>query len=156
MKVTRRVYGAAALMAGFALVTTAVLLWPSEKRSIVLAPDNASVVARGKDIYAAQCASCHGVNLEGQENWRQRQPDGLLPAPPHDEAGHTWHHPDAVLFNLTKRGPAVVAGGGYRSAMPPYENVLSDDEIIAVLSYIKSRWPKPVRDRHDAINDRAR
>ena len=156
MKVTRRVYGTAALITGFALATTAVLLWPSDKQSIVLVADNASVVARGKDIYAAQCASCHGPNLEGQENWRQRQPDGLLPAPPHDETGHTWHHPDAVLFDLTKRGPAALAGGGYRSAMPSYEDALSDDEIIAVLSYIKSRWPEPVRDRHDTINDRAR
>ena len=43
----------------------------------------------------------------------------------------------------------------YESNMPAYEGVLSDEEIRAVLSYIKSRWPADVRERHDAINERA-
>ena len=45
----------------------------------------------GFNNYQEYCASCHGVNLEGQANWRSRNQDGTLPAPPHDETGHTWH-----------------------------------------------------------------
>jgi S-disulfanyl-L-cysteine oxidoreductase SoxD len=48
-----------------------------------------------------------------------------------------------------------MAGDGYKSAMPAYEDVLSDAEIIASLSYIKSRWPKEVVERHDQINQSA-
>ena len=119
-------------------------------------PGDARLVALGGEVYARDCAACHGAALEGQPNWRQRRADGRLPAPPHDASGHTWHHPDPQLFALTKYGPAAVAGGTYESDMPAYEDTLSDEEIWAVLSYIKSRWPSAVRARHDQINRAAR
>lgn len=97
-------------------------------------------LALGQRIYTAQCASCHGANLEGQPNWRSRRADGRLPAPPHDATGHTWHHADSVLFRITKYGPAAIVGEGYASDMPGFERVLSDAEIDAVLTFIKSTW----------------
>lgn len=123
---------------------------------ISLEPGEPGVVALGESIYAEHCASCHGANLEGQPNWQQRLENGRLPAPPHDETGHTWHHPDQVLFDLTKFGPAALVGADYESDMPGFEETLSDQEIIAALSYIKSRWPKKLRERHDLGNARQR
>lgn len=120
--------------------------------AIGLQADDEQLVAQGQGLYVQHCAACHGAGLEGQPNWRQRKADGKLPAPPHDHTGHTWHHPDAVLFNLTKFGPAAVAGGNYASEMPAYEGTLSDHDIIAVLSYIKSTWPAEFRFRHDQLN----
>ena len=122
----------------------------------LLRPGDKDVVARGAEVYAQQCASCHGKNLEGQPNWRSRMPTGRMPAPPHDESGHTWHHNDRLLFRLTKEGPAVVVGNNYQSDMKGYAETLSDRDIIAVLSYIKSKWPSHVRARHDRINDAQR
>lgn len=122
----------------------------------LLRPDNKDVVARGAEIYAQQCASCHGKNLEGQPNWRSRLPTGRMPAPPHDESGHTWHHNDRLLFRLTKEGPAAVIGSNYQSDMKGYAEALLDRDIIAVLSYIKSKWPSHVRARHDRINEAQR
>ena len=113
---------------------------------------DAASVARGEVIYAENCASCHGANLEGAENWRQPEEDGRMPAPPHDETGHTWHHPDAQLFQLTKLGPAKIVGQGYESNMPGYEGVLSDQEIWDVLAYIKSTWPKRIIEIHNQRN----
>lgn len=108
---------------------------------------DAKQVAAGRAIYAQHCASCHGGNLEGQPNWRQRLPNGRLPAPPHDASGHTWHHPDALLFAITKHGLVPPhAPAGYASDMPAFAGVLSDEEIRAVLAYIQSRWPKQVID----------
>lgn len=107
--------------------------------------NDAKQVAAGKSIYAQHCATCHGVNLEGQPDWRRRKPDGRLPAPPHDAGGHTWHHPDALLFSITKHGLVPPhAPPGYASDMPAFAGVLSDDQIRAVLAYIQSRWPKQV------------
>ncbi len=122
----------------------------------LLRPDDGALVAQGAAVYARECAACHGVRLEGQENWRQRRADGHLPAPPHDPSGHTWHHPDAQLFALTKFGPAALVGEGYESDMPAYEEILSDEEIVAALSFIKSTWPPEVREKHDEINRRNR
>lgn len=116
---------------------------------------NASASARtitlGKAVYAENCASCHGAGLEGQPNWREPLPSGRLPAPPHDETGHTWHHPDGVLFKIVKKGTAAVVGRGYESDMPGFEGVLTGDEISAVISFIKSRWPERERDHQERL-----
>jgi len=104
-------------------------------------PRNAAKVALGAKVYAAHCASCHGVKLEGQPKWREKLPNGRMPAPPHDESGHTWHHADGVLFGITKYGLSPkYAPPGYESDMPAFADKLSDDEIWAVLSFIQSHW----------------
>ena len=99
-------------------------------------------VALGAGVYVQHCASCHGAKLEGQPNWRKRLANGRLPAPPHDANGHTWHHPDELLFGITKYGLVPpYAPAAYASDMPAFAGVLGDDEIRAVLAYIQSRWP---------------
>ncbi len=121
-----------------------------------LRPADAQVLALGEEVYVTHCAACHGAKLEGQPNWRQRDASGRLPAPPHDASGHTWHHPDALLIRITQLGVARAAGlKDYDSAMPGYEGALSDGEIVAVLSWIKSQWPAEVQAKHDQINARA-
>ena len=35
---------------------------------------NLNQVAVGRSLYAQHCAACHGVNLEGQPEWRKRKP----------------------------------------------------------------------------------
>lgn len=145
----------AAAIIGAVALGGAAWMWFGPQLSdgtVALKPDDTQVVAQGAAIYKDACAQCHGVNLEGQPNWRERLPSGRLPAPPHDRAGHTWHHTDTQLFDITKQGPAAVVGGSYESDMPGYDGVLTDHEIIAVLSYIKSTWPATVRARHDALN----
>ncbi len=110
------------------------------------------IVALGQSLYTENCAVCHGNNLEGQENWRASDASGYMPAPPLDENGHTWHHPDAQLFEITKFGTEAYVGGGYKSNMEAFDELLSDDEIAAVLAYIKSTWPQQIIDRHDQMN----
>jgi mono/diheme cytochrome c family protein len=108
-------------------------------------PDNAEQVALGQQVYASFCAGCHGINLEGQPNWQKKLPLGNFPAPPHDETGHTWHHADQWLFEIIKYGGKYHAPPRYRSAMPAYQETLSDAETWAVLAFIKSRWPVAIR-----------
>lgn len=121
-----------------------------------LQPDDRAVLELGRKVYAAQCASCHGARLEGQPNWQQRDAQGLMPAPPHDASGHTWHHTDELLFRITKYGVAKAANlKDHASAMPAFEDRLSDAEIVAALSWIKAQWPAEIRRKHDALNERA-
>ncbi|MBI2584800.1 MAG: cytochrome c [Rhodospirillales bacterium] len=119
-------------------------------------PDDGRQVALGEQLYRAHCASCHGVNLEGQADWRTRNADGTLKPPPHDETGHTWHHPDRLLFDYTKQGGGPTAPPGFTSAMPGFAGTLSDAETWAVLAFIKSRWPQAIRDRQRQIDGRSR
>ncbi|SHI71844.1 Cytochrome C oxidase, cbb3-type, subunit III [Palleronia salina] len=122
----------------------------------LLRPDDPDEIALGRRVYDAECASCHGADLQGQPDWQSPGADGLMPAPPHDETGHTWHHPDAMLFALTRDGLGAVLGDpDYESGMPAFAGRLSDDEIRAALSFIKSTWPDEIRAAHDEINARA-
>ena len=120
--------------------------------SITLKPNKPAVVSLGKQVYAQNCASCHGVALEGQANWRQRGDDGYMPAPPHDETEHTWQHPDTYLFLMTKYCIEKMIGKTYPNNMSAYEDELTDKEIIAVLSSIKSTLPITVKQQRDQIN----
>ncbi|WP_034855715.1 c-type cytochrome [Sinorhizobium sojae] len=128
-------------VAGFGLAWA----WPWLAAQMASGEAPAETIALGKTLYGKYCAACHGANLEGQPDWKSPLPSGRMPAPPHDASGHTWHHPDGVLFRITKDGPAAVVGGGYRSDMPGFGSVMSDDEIRAVLAFIKSVWPEQER-----------
>lgn len=113
-----------------------------------------AVVALGQEVYANNCASCHGENLEGQPDWRRRQPDGRLPAPPHDDTGHTWHHLDVDLFRITKNGVQDIVGPDYKTDMPVFKEILTDDEIWAAIAFIKSKWSERIRLRQRQIESR--
>ncbi|KAF0675757.1 c-type cytochrome [Profundibacterium mesophilum] len=106
-------------------------------------------IAAGAAIYVETCAACHGAALEGQADWQRPGPDGILPAPPHDETGHTWHHGDGMLFDYVALGGAAAleARGvtGFASGMPGFSGVLEDAEIRDVLAYIRSTWPDRIQ-----------
>ncbi|GGG52471.1 hypothetical protein GCM10010964_44530 [Caldovatus sediminis] len=138
--------GAAAVLAGAVGLGAAALGfgWLGPPVPAVADAGDPAQVALGRRVYAERCASCHGANLEGQPNWRERRPDGRLPAPPHDATGHTWHHPDAQLIELTRKGLSGILPG-YESDMPAFEGVLPEAEIAAVIAFITSTWPPEIR-----------
>jgi mono/diheme cytochrome c family protein len=106
-------------------------------------------LAAGEELYTENCAACHRANLEGQDDWQSPGENGRLPAPPHDETGHTWHHGDQVLFEYTKLGGRalmVAQGMEFDSGMPGFGDQLSDQEIWNILGYIKSTWPERVQE----------
>jgi len=134
------------------------LLFPtlalSSETSLLADSGNVKQVERGKKIYMRFCSLCHGRNLEGQPEWHKPKPDGKMPAPPHDETGHTWHHADIVLFNITKYGLIPPhAPEGYQSDMPAWKDTLKDEDIWAVLAFIKSRWPKEHLEFQQKVNE---
>ena len=141
------------VIAVLAVVVGVTIVTKRGETALQADPTDPAQVALGKQVYAAQCASCHGVNLEGQPNWKERNADGKLPAPPHDETGHTWHHPDQQLFDITKRGTAALVGPSYKTDMREFGSILSDEEIWAVLAYIKSTWPPRIQEMHRRMNE---
>ena len=143
----RNKIGVGLLAAAFAFLVGAIIVALFQEWKTPADPANPQQVARGKAVYAQYCAACHGAKLEGQPNWHEKLPTGRMPAPPHDATGHTWHHPDGVLFGITKHGlvPGKYAPPSYRSDMPAFGSQLADEEIWAVLAYIKHAWPDEIR-----------
>lgn len=135
----------------------AYVAWPSGAGDARPAdPANAAQVAQGRALYGEHCATCHGADLQGETpDWRSRKDTGALPAPPHDGSGHTWHHPDQQLFAIIDKGIAPFAPAGYVTDMPAFGDVLEDEEIWAVLAYIKSTWPPEARKAQQARTEQA-
>lgn len=149
----RRLLNQRNLMIGFAglcMLALAVFAVRTAARSAMVSADRADVtnvelVARGKNIYATRCASCHGSDLQGEQGWPQRRPNGAMPASPLDARGNAWQRDDQWLFTTIKLGGQATAPSGYPSSMPAFDR-LTDADIWAVISYIKSTWPRRIQD----------
>ena len=139
MRLLAAAVGLAALAAVGALALGAGTSELPDGLTVLGKPVTSEQIALGRDIYAKDCASCHGAKLEGQPDWKRRLENGRMPAPPHDESGHTWHHSDQNLFTITSLGVGGIVPG-YESDMPAFGEILSDREIAAVLAFIKSTW----------------
>ena len=104
-------------------------------------PAPPSLVSRaGQEVFAATCAVCHGADGQGQPNWHIFKEDGTLPPPPLNGDGHTWHHSDGVLYRTVSEGGALPEVPSFKSGMPALGDQLSHQEIVAVITYVKSLW----------------
>lgn len=103
------------------------------------APDPAQVKA-GRAIYSQNCASCHGINGEGAPNWRQPNELGEMPAPPHNQDGHTWKHADGMLYQIVQQGWRDPFNKTKRLTMPAFARNLSPAQTRDVIAYLKTLW----------------
>ena len=103
-------------------------------------------VAFGSRIYSRICANCHGAGLDGQLGWEEPLKDGTRLAPAHSAEGKTWRRGDQALFEVVKVGGETLKPDGGVSRMPGFGDKLTDDEIWAVIAFIKSTWPSSVQE----------
>ncbi len=94
--------------------------------------------ATGAELYAANCQVCHG----------DQQGQGGTGAPSHNQEGHTWHHPDAQLTNWIMNGKI---GFGQ---MPAFKDKLTDPELDAIMTFVKTWWTPDQRDGQADISRR--
>ena len=129
-----------------ALLRLSALVWVlAIMGMMVLACSSASSedLEAGRELFVSNCAVCHGTGGEGQLDWHIRKEDGTLPPPPLDGEGHTWHHADGLLYRIVSQGGSIFEDPGYpgfKSGMPAFGGRLSRQEIIAVITYVKSLW----------------
>lgn len=114
---------------------------------------NAQLVEEGRQLYTTRCAGCHGSDLGGEPGWPERRANGVMPAAPLDERGTTWQHDDQWIFTTIKDGGQATAPAGTISYMPPFGGGLSDDQIWAMISYIKSTWPPSIQDQQPQLSE---
>lgn len=114
--------------------------------------DNFPATLQGEKIYRGHCASCHGRRLEGTFLWQLQDQYARRRAPAHDASGHTWMHSDEDLFQMTKFGRFPRVPKSFKSYMPAFERRLTDEQILAVLAFIKSQWPLGIRVSQSMLN----
>ncbi|MBI2172546.1 MAG: cytochrome c [Chloroflexi bacterium] len=89
-------------------------------------------VARGRAIYAQSCQQCHGEAATGTGR--------VAEAPPHSNAGHTWHHADGQIVDI------VLGRFQYPGrVMPTFAGQLTEAQVMDVLAYLKSNWGEEQR-----------
>ncbi len=132
-------------------VSAIVIIDQTNRQTVRTPAMSVPLEERGKILYDARCAVCHGGNLEGQPNWQQARSDGSYPAPPHDETGHTWHHSDQYFIEVTLYGGAAVTGVP-TNAMPGFAGSLNETDAQAILAYIKTYWSDDIRAKQESLN----
>jgi mono/diheme cytochrome c family protein len=120
--------------------------------SVFADADNPAAVVRGRDLYRAHCANCHGRRLEGQALWTLRDQFFHQRAPAHDDRGHTWQHSDQELLAITRTGRLAGMPDDVTSHMPAFAGTLDDRQILAILAFIKSRWSIGIRAAQSTLN----
>lgn len=102
----------------------------------------AEQVAQGGQVFAAQCAGCHGLQAQGTPDWRRRDAAGQLPPPPLDGSAHAWHHARDELRDYILGGGVPLGG-----SMPGFRGLLTDAEVLAAIAWFQSRWPDEIYSR---------
>jgi mono/diheme cytochrome c family protein len=92
----------------------------------------ARVAERGAKIYRDRCAQCHGDNGEGAP--------GVYPGLATNRAVNLPVTGNLVQVVLGGGFPPATAGNARPFGMPPYATILSDEDIAAVISYIRMSW----------------
>lgn len=132
----------AAIAAGFGLYMNL----SSETEPLATSGLDAESVVRGGELFAINCASCHGAEAGGEDPARPRggvRANGVYLAPALNGTGHAWHHPPDALHGIVKNG-SPAAG----SQMRGWADKMSDREITMVLAYLMSLWPRDMRERY--------
>ncbi len=96
-------------------------------------PAEADSLSRGQAIYEAQCASCHGETGMGDGPVAES-----LDPPPAPVAHTSCRLSDAYLFWRIHDG-----GVQWGTAMPPFGEALSEEDIWHVINYLRSLEPCP-------------
>ena len=103
------------------ILLVAGVMWQANGGDIATDIAPPDVLAQGELVYEENCVACHGENGQGYIG------------PALNGSAHSWHHPDPLLVSFIRDG---IPG----TQMPAQRDNLTDEEIDAVISYMKSWW----------------
>jgi mono/diheme cytochrome c family protein len=93
---------------------------------------SASVLAKGSATYRTQCSSCHRTDGRGQPP--------AYPPLAQNQSIEMQSAVNAIRMVLNGGYPPQTAGNPRPYGMPPFAQIMSDDEIAAVVTYIRVSW----------------
>lgn len=83
-------------------------------------------IARGSGLWEVLCAGCHAADARGRRTLSR-----MLPVPPGDLTD-----PERAAFYSDAAKLRIVAEGSEGTPMFPWQDVLSDEDLLAVTSYL--------------------
>jgi copper transport protein len=95
----------------------------------------AAPIERGRDLYQANCAQCHGTGAKGDGPLA-----GALNPKPFDLTVHVPLHTDKELTDWISNGVA-------RTAMPAWKDQFTPEEIQAIINYLRQVAEQSQQDR---------
>lgn len=105
---------------------------PEPPQASVPPTEGSLLMSLGKTVYDTRCASCHGSQGQG--------------APPHypplagNQSIQMESAVNAIRMVLNGGYPPGTAGNPMPHGMPPFAGVLSDNDVAAVVTYIRTSW----------------
>ena len=111
---------------------------------------DAKDIANGKNLFAKNCATCHGPAGIGSQSpaLKKKRTDGKYQPPALNGTAHTWHHAPDLLRNIIAKGGKSY-GKGYEGWMPEYDKTLTQKQRDDILKYVHALWPEKIRKRYD-------
>ena len=100
---------------------------------------------KGQALYQQNCAQCHDSGASTSDAWKKPNSMGEMPAPPHNQRGHTWRHSDNQLKRMIIKGWRDPFNKSKRLTMPSFKGRLTAQEIDILLGYLKSLWTEQQR-----------
>lgn len=113
--------------------------WVARDDVPTIDPNTDPILHTAQANYNIYCAHCHGYAGEGHNPSSEKiaKDLGYAIVPAHDASGHTWEHPDQLLFEVIKYG---IENPLNLYPMAEYGSRMSDDEIMGVIDYMKRWW----------------
>ena len=108
------------------------------------------VLIRGEASYNLLCAHCHGYDGEGQleATIANTRALGMNLVPPANSTGHMWEHPDQLLIRVVQEG---IVNPLDQFPMAAFGEGVPEDEIRAILAYIKRWWTEDQRNHQATL-----
>jgi mono/diheme cytochrome c family protein len=100
--------------------------------STVPTAENSLLMRLGKSVYASQCANCHGAQGAGEPT--------RYPPLAANQSIQMESAVNPIRMVLNGGFPPSTPGNPMPYGMPPFAQNLSNDEVAAVVTYIRSSW----------------
>ncbi|MGY4624546.1 cytochrome c [Bradyrhizobium sp. USDA 4486] len=105
---------------------------PPPASSALPTTESSLLISLGKTVYDKNCASCHGAQGEGKPpHW---------PPLANNQSIEMQSAVNPIRMVLNGGYPPGTKGNPMPYGMPPFAGLLSDNEVAAVVSYIRTAW----------------
>jgi mono/diheme cytochrome c family protein len=105
---------------------------PQRQDRAAPAPADSSMMTAGQAIYRDQCSACHGLDGRGVAM--------LFPSLAQSSLAHASDPTSAIRLVLRGGRSVATKGEPTAPAMPSFGWQLNDEQVAAVLSYIRNAW----------------